>query len=101
MKSTADILREAKEAEHGKILEALLPAAEKLKNNKALAAAKTFNSLPFFLNLVIISPFLLGVAIPKYTYKLTQKANGNNVGMPEMKTNMQLAKKEDTKTEKA
>lgn len=94
------VLREAKEAEHGKILEALLPAAEKLKNNKALAAAKTFNSLPFFLNLVIISPFLLGVAIPKYTYKLTQKANGNNVGMPEMKTNMQLAKKEDTKTEK-
>ena len=70
-----NLIKEAKPEKHQLFLDSLLPATKKMVNNKALRVAKTFNSLPFFLNLVVISPFLLGSLIPKYTYKLTRNAN--------------------------
>ncbi len=70
-----DLIKKAKPEECKNIIESLLPTAEKLSKNKALAAAKAFNSIPFFLNLIIVSPILLGWGIPKYTYKLTREAS--------------------------
>ncbi len=68
-----------------KMVDALLPAVKKLKNSRALGIAKTLSSLPFLFNLIIVSPFLLGITIPKYTYKLTRKAGDKANGIPEPK----------------
>lgn len=71
------ILEYIKAADSGlqtKMVDSLLPALKKLKNNKALGIAKSLSSIPFLLNLIVVSPFLLGVTIPKYTYKLTRKS---------------------------
>jgi len=66
-----ELIKKADATMQNKMVNSLLPT---LKNNKALGAAKTLNALPFFLNLMVISPFILGVVIPKYTYALTRNA---------------------------
>ena len=84
-KKILDYIRNANPDLQKKMVDSLLPAVKKLKNNRALGIAKTFNSIPFLLNLLIISPFLLGVTIPKYTYKLTRSASDKAKGIPEPK----------------
>ena len=68
------------------MVDSLLPV---FKKNKALGIAKTLNALPFFLNLLVVSPFLLGILIPKYTYKLTRKSNDQAMGISEPKAAVQ------------
>ena len=72
-------IKNADEAMQKTMVESLLPT---LKKNKALGIAKTLNALPFFLNLLVISPILLGMVIPKYTYKLTRNANAKPTEVP-------------------
>ena len=84
-KKILDYIRNANPELQTKMVDTLLPALKKLKNNRALGIAKTLNSLPFLLNLIVISPFLLGVTIPKYTYKLTRKSGDKAQGIPEPK----------------
>lgn len=67
-----EFIKSADAAMQAKMVDSLLPT---LKKNKALGIAKTLNAIPFFLNLLVISPFILGSVIPKYTYKLTRNAN--------------------------
>ena len=52
----------------------LMMCTGKIKENKILQMARGLNSLPGFISLVIISPVLLGVLIPKLTYYNTRKA---------------------------
>ena len=84
-KKILDYIRNANPELQTKMVDSLLPALKKLKNNRALGIAKTLSSIPFLLNLLIISPFLLGVTIPKYTYKLTRKSSDKAKGIPEPK----------------
>ncbi len=84
-KKVLEYIRNANPELQTKMVDTLLPALKKLKNNRALGIAKTLSSIPFLLNLLIVSPFLLGVTIPKYTYKLTRKASDQAKGIPEPK----------------
>lgn len=93
------VIKEAKPEEYQKFLDALLPTAKNLSKNKALAAAKAFNSIPFFLNLVIVSPILLGWGIPKYTYKLTREASDQAKKVAQITQEQQSA--QEIKPEKA
>ena len=97
----ASIKKEARDVKNAKIIELIKNADAKMqktmvdsllpvfKKNKALGIAKTLNALPFFLNLLVVSPFLLGILIPKYTYKLTRKSNDQAMGISEPKAAVQ------------
>lgn len=92
-----DLLKTADAPMQSKMVEALLP---NMKKNKALGVAKTLNALPFFLNLVVISPFILGVVIPKYTYALTRKsAEKNKVAQEPQQINTPQTKSVEQKKE--
>ena len=43
------------------------------KNNKIMSFARGLNSIPAFLVTVLISPYILGWLIPKFTYANTRK----------------------------
>ena len=70
-----DFIKKADKAMQQTMVESLLPT---LKKNKPLGIAKTLNAIPFFMNLLVVSPFILGSLIPNYTYKLTRNANSQN-----------------------
>lgn len=59
-------------AENKKIIE-LMKGTKQDKVNKIMRTVKGLNSLPAFIATFVISPVLLGVFIPKLTYKNTRK----------------------------
>ena len=56
-----------------KLLESHKPAKNGM--NKMLAKARNLNSVPGLVATMVLSPIILGVLIPKLTYRLTKKAH--------------------------
>lgn len=81
---TLESIKKLSKAEkNAKIIELLkgIDSVDKIKNlmmdskNSIAKSAKGLNAIPAFISTFIISPVLLGVIIPKITYKNTQKAH--------------------------
>ncbi len=63
----------SKEAESAEINESIKKLMNGTKHNKILSSAKGLNSIPALISLVVISPFILGILIPKITYANTRR----------------------------
>ena len=68
-----EVVGKLKDSEVVKLLESRKP--EKHGMNKMLARARNLNSVPSLVSTLILSPIILGVLIPKLTYRLTKKAH--------------------------
>jgi len=62
-----------KESDISKLLESKKPGKNGM--NKMLTKARNLNSVPGLVATMILSPIILGVLIPKLTYRLTNKAH--------------------------